>query len=55
MRALVEQGLRRELAERQNGGAFRLRRVTFRGNGLQPGLEFGSERIHAMAYEGRGG
>lgn len=55
VRALVEQGLRRELAERQGGGAFRLRRVTFRGNGLQPGLEFGSDRINALAYEGRGG
>lgn len=55
VRALVEQGLRRELAERGRGGAFRLRQVTFRGNGLQPGLDYSWQRLTALAYEGRGG
>jgi Arc/MetJ family transcription regulator len=55
VRALVEQGLRRELAERRRSGGFRLRQVTFRGKGLQPGLEYSWERLGALAYEGRGG
>jgi Arc/MetJ family transcription regulator len=56
VRALVEQGLRRALAERRRGGRFRLRRASFRGKGLQPGVrELGWERIRELAYEGRGG
>jgi len=55
VRALVEQGLRRELAERGRRGGFRLRQVTFRGKGLQPGLDYSWERIAALAYEGHGG
>ena len=55
VRALVEQGLRRELAERRRGAGFRLRRVTFRGRGLQPGLDYSWSRLSALAYEGRGG
>lgn len=56
VRALIEQGLRRALAERRRGGRFRLRRASFRGKGLQPG---GSEltwaRMRELVYEGRGG
>jgi len=52
---LVEQGLRRELAARRRGGKFRLRQITFRGNGLQPGLDYSRERLAAFAYESRGG
>jgi hypothetical protein len=56
VRALIEQGLRRALAERKRGGRFRLRRATFKGAGLQPGVqELGWERIRELAYEGRGG
>jgi hypothetical protein len=55
VRALVEQGLRRELAERQRGGKFRLRQVTFRGRGLHLGLDYSWERVAALAYESRGG
>jgi hypothetical protein len=55
VRALVGQGLRRELAERQRCRKFRLRHVTFRGKGLQPGLDYSRERLAALAYEGRGG
>jgi len=57
VRALIELGLRRVIADkRQRSGRFRLRRASFRGEGLQPTLEDESwERIRALAYEGRGG
>ena len=54
LRTLVEEGLRRVLRERRTGG-FRLRRASFRGKGLQPGVrEGGWERVRDLAYEGRG-
>ena len=57
VRALVEEGLRKVLADRrQRSGAFRLRKATFGGSGLQPGVAGASwDRIREMAYEGRGG
>ena len=58
MRSLVEAGLRRVLADhsRIKRGGFRLRKATFRGKGLQPGLEGASwDRIRDASYEGRGG
>lgn len=56
VKVLIEQGLRKVLAERrQRHGAFRLRKTTFKGNGLQPGVAGASwERIREMAYEARG-
>ncbi len=55
VRALIEQGLRHVLAERKSAREFRLRRATFRGEGLQPGVADASwERIHDLAYEDRG-
>lgn len=55
VRALVERGLRRDLAERRRGAKFRQRRVTFRGQGLRPELDCSWEKLSALAYEGRGG
>jgi Bacterial antitoxin of type II TA system, VapB len=56
LRALVEEGLRRIIAERRHAGAFRLRQATFKGTGLQAGVSGAPwERIRDMAYEGRGG
>ena len=56
LRALIEEGLRRILAERKRTGAFRLRRATFKGNGLQPAAAGSTwDRLREMAYEGRGG
>jgi Bacterial antitoxin of type II TA system, VapB len=56
LRALVEEGLRRIIAERRRAGAFRLRKATFKGTGLQAGVAGTPwERIRDMAYEGRGG
>ena len=56
VRALIEEGLRRIIAERAQAGAFHLRKATFKGEGLQPGVASASwERIRDLAYEGRGG
>jgi len=55
LKALVEQGLRRTLAERQRRGGFRLRKATFKGQGLQPPVAATSwEQICELSYEGRG-
>ena len=55
VRALVEEGLRRIMADRKRKPAFRLRKATFRGRGLQPHVAGVSwERIRDTAYEGRG-
>jgi hypothetical protein len=56
LKALVESGLRRVLAEhRRKGAPFRLRDASFRGEGLQPGVAAGSwEAIRDVIYEGRG-
>jgi Arc/MetJ family transcription regulator len=56
VRALIEDGLRRVLGERQRRRrAFALRRVTFRGNGLHESMAgAGWERVRDAAYEGRG-
>jgi hypothetical protein len=56
VRALIEEGLRRVLAERKGRPDFRLRKVTFRGRGLRPQIrEGGWETVGDLAYEGRGG
>jgi Arc/MetJ family transcription regulator len=56
LRALVEAGLRETLKARRTGTVpFKLRLVTFRGDGLQPQAGEGSwERIRELIYEGRG-
>ncbi|MCC6197546.1 MAG: DUF2191 domain-containing protein [Burkholderiales bacterium] len=56
LRELLLDGLRRGVAERKRAVEFRLRKATFRGHGLQPGMADASwERIRELAYEGRGG
>jgi len=55
VRALVEEGLRRIIAERKRRKPFKLRKVSFRGNGLQPRIASGSwQQIRDAAYDGRG-
>jgi Arc/MetJ family transcription regulator len=55
LKALVEQGLRRALAERKERGGFRLRKATFKGKGLQRAVAGTSwEQIRELSYEGRG-
>jgi hypothetical protein len=56
LRALVEQGLRRVVAEKSRKSVFRLRKASFKGNGLRPELaDAGWDRLRDLAYEGRGG
>ena len=38
LRELIEEGLMRSLDEREKKKGFRLRRASFRGKGLQPGV-----------------
>ena len=53
--ALVEEGLQRVLGQRKRPEPFRLRKASFRGEGLQPEVGEGSwERIRDRVYEGRG-
>jgi hypothetical protein len=55
VRALIERGLRHVLTERKGAPEFRLRKATFRGEGLQPGVADATwERIRDLAYEGHG-
>ena len=52
LRALVERGLRRVVAETRSGASFKLRRASFKGKGLQADLRGAS--WGDLAYEGRG-
>lgn len=55
LRTLIERGLHRVVAETKPGAPFKLRRASFKGKGLQPGLRNASwEHIRDLAYEGRG-
>ena len=55
LKTLVEQGLRRIVAERQRRGGFHLRKATFKGQGLQPQAASASwEELRGLSYEGRG-
>jgi len=56
VRALIEAGLRRILDEQDQDLAFRLRDVSFGGEGLSPEFEgAGWERIRDAIYEEHGG
>ncbi|MET0516736.1 MAG: DUF2191 domain-containing protein [Nitrospiraceae bacterium] len=56
LRVLIVEGLRRIIVDRRRVGAFRLRKATFKGTGLQPEVAGAPwERIRNMSYEGRGG
>lgn len=57
LRALIEEGLRVVLAaRRRERQPFVLRDASFKGDGLQPGVDLGDwDRIRALTYEGRGG
>jgi hypothetical protein len=55
LRTLVERGLRRVVAETKSKPAFKLRRASFKGRGLQPALKDAAwEKQRDIAYEGRG-
>ena len=56
LRALVERGLRRVVTETKPGTPFKLRRASFKGEGLQADVRGASwDRLRDLAYEGRGG
>jgi len=58
LKALVEEGLRKVVDERRGprGDGFRLRRASFKGQGLQPHLAGVTwDQVLDIGYEGRGG
>jgi len=56
LRSLLEEGLREVLAGRERKRKFRLRDGSFRGKGLQPGVDLSDwETIRSLIYEERGG
>ena len=56
LRALVEEGLRKVVAENRRPEEFRLRPASFKGKGLQPQVAgAGWDRLREMAYEDHGG
>ena len=56
IKALIEEGLRLTIESRKHKGKFRLRKATFKGNGLQPIVAGASwEKIRDLSYGERGG
>ena len=56
LRALIEEGLRLVIEEHAARKPFKLRQASFKGRGLQPGMQGADwETIRSLAYEGRGG
>ena len=56
LRELVEQGIRRIVAERKRKTTFRLRKASFKGQGLRPELQGATwDQLRDLIYEGRGG
>ena len=56
VKALIEEGLRRVIADGASTKPFELRRCSFEGCGLRPEFDEASwDRLREMAYEGRGG
>jgi hypothetical protein len=54
LRELVEQGLRRIIADRKAARSFRLRKASFKGEGLAPELRGADwQQLRDLAYEGR--
>jgi hypothetical protein len=55
LRALVERGLRRVVAETKGGPPFKLRRASFKGKGRHAELRDAPwDKLRDLAYEGRG-
>jgi hypothetical protein len=56
VRSLVEEGLREVLARRRRRARFRLRDASFKGKGVQPGVDLNDwAAIASTIYGGRGG
>lgn len=55
LRAVVERGLRRVVAETRSRAPFKLRRASFKGKGLQAELGDASwDELRDISYKGRG-
>ena len=55
VRSLIEQGLRHAVGQRQRARPFRLRKASFKGNGLRAeARHLGWDRLRDLAYEGPG-
>jgi hypothetical protein len=55
LRALVELGLRQVIETRKRGGVYRLRKASFRGQGLQPAAkDLTWKQMRELAYDERG-
>lgn len=50
LRELIEDGLRRSIDERRKRKSFRLRRASYRGTGLQPGVSVEWDRLREKVY-----
>jgi hypothetical protein len=56
LQTLVELGLRRVVAARKQKLKFRMRKASFKGQGMHPEAQSaGWDRLRELAYEGRGG
>lgn len=56
LRALIERGLRHVVAERSGIAPFKLRRASFKGEGLQAKFRYAPwDKLRDALYEGRGG
>ena len=54
LRALVEEGLRHVLHDRERARRFTLRHASYKGRGVNPALaDAGWDRIRELTYEGR--
>jgi len=55
LRTLIERGLHRVIADARPGAPFKLRRASFKGQGLQPEFRGASwDRLRDAAYEDHG-
>ncbi len=56
IKALIEEGLRLTIESRRHKSKFRLRKATFKGNGLQPNIAGASwDKIRDLSYGDRSG
>ncbi|MEO8585129.1 MAG: DUF2191 domain-containing protein [Acidobacteriota bacterium] len=56
LRSLLEEGLREVLSGRERKQEFRLRDGSFKGKGVQPGVDLSDwETMRSLIYEERGG
>jgi len=54
LRALVERGLRRVLADRKSAAPFKLRQASFNGQGLHPEMRDASwDELRDLVYQDR--